>query len=116
MPFHPEAFHAGLKSYGIPIPTPEFRFWPDRKWRFDYCWTDKKIALEVDGSIWAGGRHNRGSGWMKDKEKLNCAVIAGYRVLHCTPQELVTHTNLTMLQAALGLPHGPTNPKNQCLG
>ena len=29
--------------------TPEYRFHPTRKWRFDYAWPENKIALEVEG-------------------------------------------------------------------
>jgi len=39
------------------------------------------LAVEVDGGTWTGGRHTRGAGFEADCEKLNAAVIAGFRVL-----------------------------------
>jgi hypothetical protein len=60
---------AFFASHGVPAPEAEFKFAPDRKWRFDFCWSPQRIALEVDGGIWVGGRHTRGSGFAKDMEK-----------------------------------------------
>lgn len=65
-------------------PEPEFRFHPVRKWRFDFCWPDKKLAVEIEGAIWTGGRHQTGSGFTADCEKLNAAILLGYRVLRFT--------------------------------
>lgn len=72
-------------SEKLPMPTPEFRFEPSRRWRFDWCWPDHKIALEIEGAVWTRGRHTRGSGFMKDMEKYNHAAQLGYRVFRCTP-------------------------------
>ena len=64
-------FFALLKDNNIKLPETEFKFHATRHWRFDYCWIDDKIALEVEGGIWINGRHNRGSGSIKDMEKYN---------------------------------------------
>lgn len=71
------------------MPTKEFRFHPTRKWRFDYCWLKEKVAVEIDGAIWARGRHTRGAGVLKDNEKINEAQRLGYRVFRFTPQQLI---------------------------
>lgn len=57
----------------------EYRFHPTRKWRFDFAWPDKKVAVECDGMVWqaGGGRHNTDA----DREKINTAVMMGWRVL-----------------------------------
>lgn len=75
--------------HGLPMPTKEFRFHPTRKWRFDYCWLKEKVAVEIDGAIWARGRHTRGAGVLKDNEKINEAQRLGYRVFRFTPQQLI---------------------------
>lgn len=64
----------------------EHRFHPTRRWRFDLAWPDRKLAVEVDGGQWmaGGGRHNSDA----DREKLNAAAIAGWRVLRYSPRQL----------------------------
>lgn len=55
----------------------EHRFHPTRKWSFDFAWPSIKLALELDGR----GRHQTVKGVREDCEKLNAAVILGWRVL-----------------------------------
>jgi very-short-patch-repair endonuclease len=62
----------------------EHRFHPQRKWRFDVALPAEKLAIEIDGGTWIGGRHTSGAGYEKDCEKLNAAVIEGWRVLRFT--------------------------------
>lgn len=66
---------------GLPEPQREFRFHPTRRWRFDLAWPDKSIAVEIDGAIFVQGRHTRGVGVERDMEKLNEAIVCGWRVL-----------------------------------
>lgn len=73
-----------LHKDGMPDPVCELRFAPPRKWRFDRAWPDAKIAVEIDGGTWMGGRHSRGEGYSNDCEKLNHAVLMGWRVLRYT--------------------------------
>jgi very-short-patch-repair endonuclease len=65
----------------------EYRFHPDRQWRFDYAIPSLRIAIEIDGGIWINGRHNRASGYIGDMEKFNAAATLGWVVLKFTPQE-----------------------------
>ncbi len=95
-------FFALLKLHKIPTPTTELAFAaPLRKWRFDYCWIPERVGLEVDGSIWTAGRHTRGSGWLKDSEKLNTAATMGFRMLRCTPQQLHSLDLLDVIRKTL---------------
>lgn len=94
-------FLALLKRAKLPPPVPEYRFHPTRKWRFDFAWPDQKVALECDGAVFTRGRHTRGSGWLKDTEKLNAAAVLGWRMLRCTPQALNTLKLIDTLSAAL---------------
>lgn len=64
----------------LPLPITEYRFAPPRRWRFDLAWVDQKVAVEVDGAVWVGGRHTRGSGAMGDYEKYEAALQLGWRV------------------------------------
>ena len=69
-------------------PKFEHRFDPERRWRFDFAWPEYFIAVEVDGGAWTRGRHTRGKGFIADCEKLNAAVLAGWKVLRFTPQQI----------------------------
>lgn len=64
--------------------THEYKFHPERRWRFDHAYVSLKVAVEYEGGIWTGGRHTRGIGYKKDCEKYNAAVKLGWRVLRYT--------------------------------
>lgn len=68
----------------LPVPEREHRFHPVRKWRFDFAWPEKLIAFECEGAIYMNGRHTRGSGFEKDCEKYNAAMLLGWRVFKVT--------------------------------
>ena len=72
---------------GIPDPIEEYMFHPERKWRFDYAWPAYMIAVEVEGGIWIGGRHNRPVGMKGDMLKYNEAARLGWRVFRFTHQQ-----------------------------
>ena len=65
----------------------ELQFHPDRKWRFDYAFPSRKIAIEIDGAIWTLGRHNRPRGYLNDMEKLNTAASMGWLILRFSTDE-----------------------------
>lgn len=79
----------------------EFKFHPVRKWRFDYAIPEYKIALEVEGGVWTGGRHTSSVGFMKDMEKYNTATLMGWRVFRTTPDELYRLKTLNLLKTAI---------------
>jgi len=94
------AFETLCKHAGIPAPEVEYRFTSARRWRLDYAWPEPKykIALEVEGAVWAQGRHTRGSGFVKDMEKYNELSILGWRLLRVTPQQMKSLEVLDLLQ------------------
>jgi hypothetical protein len=96
---------------GLPEPEQEYRFAPERKWAFDFCWPPQRIALEIEGGafgryivitngyerrkgqsipmkpgtvIRVGGRHNTGSGMEADCDKYSWAAILGWCVVRAT--------------------------------
>jgi hypothetical protein len=87
---------------GLPMPIAEYRFAPPRRWRFDYCWPDLKLALEVQGGIFTRGRHTRGAALLREHEKLNAAAALGYRVLFVTPQQLQDGEAVRIAREAIG--------------
>jgi very-short-patch-repair endonuclease len=62
----------------------EFRFHPSRRWRFDRALPSARVAIELEGGIWSGGRHTRGTGFEGDCEKYNAAQLLGWTVFRLT--------------------------------
>ena len=56
------------------------RFHPTRRWRFDYQWSDIKVALEIDG----GGHKIYWAMYRRDVEKMNAALFLGWQVFRVT--------------------------------
>lgn len=53
----------------------------------DLAWPKEKVALEVHGAVFQNGRHNRGDGFLKDREKMNEAQLMGWIVLEVARSE-----------------------------
>jgi hypothetical protein len=64
----------------LPEPDTEVLFSNDRKWRFDFAWTELMLAVEIEGGTWSGGRHIRPKGFQDDCVKYNEATLMGWRV------------------------------------
>lgn len=79
----------------------EFNFHPVRKWRFDYAVPEHKIALEVEGGVWTGGRHTSPKGFLGDIEKYNTATLMGWRVFRTTPDDLYKKKTLDLMKSAI---------------
>ena len=88
-------------AQGLPAPVAEFTFHETRKWRFDWAWPEQRIALECNGGIWVQGRHSRGSGLLKEHEKMNAAAVLGWKILYATPQNLNGPATFATLKEAL---------------
>lgn len=62
----------------------EFKFHPTRKWRFDLCFPDKKLAVEYEGIFSKKSRHTTVSGYSGDVEKYNAVAALGWKILRYT--------------------------------
>ena len=85
----------------------EHLFHPVRKWRFDFAIIDHKIAIEVGGGVFSGGRHTRGKGFMGDMEKYNSAVELGWKLIRVTPKQLKERKVIDSIKEILNI--GITN-------
>jgi very-short-patch-repair endonuclease len=83
-----ESFRRQATAHCIPEWVEEHRFDAVRKWRFDFAWPSRMLAVEVEGGTHSGGRHTRGAGYAADCEKYNAATISGWRVLRFTGDHL----------------------------
>ena len=96
----PEIFQQLCVTAGLPAPVAELKFCPDRRWRFDYAWEDRRVALEVEGGVYTGGRHTSSAGFVKDMAKYNRATVLGWRVLRVQPKELLTLRTIELIKEA----------------
>jgi len=88
---------------GIAVPATEYRFHPQRKWRFDIAWPSLRLAVEIEGGIHGGrGRHIRPVGFKLDAEKYNEAAIMGWRVIRVTHGWINGGQALSIIERAYG--------------
>jgi len=76
-------FSAHLQCANIKY-VPEYKFCEKRQWRADFALTEHKILIEIEGGVYSGGRHTRGSGFEKDCDKYNTATALGWKVFRFT--------------------------------
>lgn len=81
----------------------EYQFAPPRRWRFDFAWPKERVALEVEGGVFAGGRHTRGVGFEKDCEKYSRAAILRWVVIRVTARQIREGLALTWIEEALAV-------------
>lgn len=85
----------------LPVPETEYRFYAERRWRFDMAWPADKLALEIEGGTWIAGAHNRGRHFESDAEKYNEATLQGWRVLRVTTDMVEDGRALAWIERAL---------------
>lgn len=101
---------AQLALTALPPPVRELRFAPPRRWRADLAWPAARVIVEVDGAVFVRGRHTRGTGFMRDCEKLNAAVLAGWRVLRVTRPHILRGQAVQWITQALAAGPAHTHP------
>ena len=75
------SFEATWRLLGGPELETEHYFHPTRDWRSDYLHRPTMTLIELEGGVFSGGRHVRGSGFVEDAIKYNAATLLGYRVI-----------------------------------
>lgn len=90
------ALHLG--AHGIFFQR-EAQIIPGRKYRWDFIVGD--LAIEIQGGTWHVGAHSHGEGILRDCQKLNAAVLEGYRVLLFTTGMVESGEAIDTIQAAL---------------
>ena len=94
----PRALSPGEEAFALHCraeklsPDREYVFAPPRKWRFDFYFPQKKLAIEVEGGTGRYGRHQRPGGFEKDAEKYNTAAMLGITVLRYTTKMVMQGT------------------------
>ena len=102
-----------LKFAGLPQPThgqgcelPEFQFHETRKWRFDFAWPEKMIAVEYQGINWQPKSDNKSghqsiSGLIRDCEKFTEASLAGWTLILITAESVNSGQAVGWIERAL---------------
>ncbi|MCM0721187.1 endonuclease domain-containing protein [Parabacteroides sp. W1-Q-101] len=89
-----------LKHTGEEV-VAEYRFHPGRDWRFDFAIPSRRVAVEVEGGAFNGGRHIRPEGYLRDMEKYNEAAVSGWCVIRVLPGELLMLKTLRLVIRAV---------------
>ena len=76
----------------------EYRFDPERQFRFDLASVEHRIGFECNGHF--QGKHGRG--WSNDAEKLNLAQMQGWRVLVFSNRDVLCGNAKAFLAEWLG--------------
>jgi len=102
-----------VKAATLPMPMLEFSFNADENWksptgrvkrpRFDFAWPDPfiRIAAEIEGGSWSGGRHTRGKGFEEDCKKYNQAQLQGWTVYRFTAGMVKSGDALQTIERAI---------------
>jgi very-short-patch-repair endonuclease len=95
-------FAMHCKAYGLE-PKREVCLIPGRKFRFDFYFAGKDLAVEIEGGTFYGkSRHSTGPGFEKDCEKYNTAALAGIKVLRFTTRMVNSGYAIDSVRQALG--------------
>lgn len=77
----------------------EYKFC-ERDWRFDWANRDLRLAFECNGGKWSGG-HRRGEAIEDENDKINTAILMGWRVLQFTNEQVLDGRTKAFLQEHL---------------
>ena len=96
-----------IADAGLPKPRTEYRFHAHRQWRFDLCWKERLVALEIEGGIWMQTETGRSKGhahpkrFLQDLDKYNEAALYGWTVIRVTPAMIHDGRAIELLKRAL---------------
>jgi len=100
---HEAAFLFQIQSLGIKEPVQQFKFRETRKWRVDFAWPERKLAVEIEGGIWrrGGGAHSHPVNIERDIDKGNALAMAGYHLLRFTDKHIRSGEGVQTVKAFL---------------
>jgi hypothetical protein len=107
-----------IKAAGLPTPQTQYKFAREvvgnepgvrkrlkeaglQDWKFDFAWVDRRLAVEVEGGTWSGGRHVRGGGFEGDCRKYNEATLLNWRIFRFTTRMVMSGEALGLVERAL---------------
>ena len=82
----------------------EHKPFPDRRFRIDLAHLEApRLAVEVMGGIWSGGKHVRPSGYASNCEKACLLAIARWYYLPVTTEQVKNGQALAWIERALSV-------------
>lgn len=90
-----EEFALHCRVYNL-NPQREFVFHPSRKWRIDFAFPDKKLAVEVEGSV-----HRIKGRYAGDIEKYNALSRMGWTLLRYSAKMIHAGTAISEVMEVL---------------
>ena len=69
-----------------------------RRYRLDFAHPETRTGIEIQGAVYAGGRHVRGSGYERDCRKYNLAYTSGWTIFLLTSamaKDSIWHTMIS---------------------
>jgi very-short-patch-repair endonuclease len=90
-----------IRAQRLPPPIRDYQALLPRKFKCDLAWPERKLCIEVDGGELMRGRHNRAAGMASDCVKQNLLVLAGWKTLRFTGQQVKDGSALAVVREAL---------------
>ena len=90
------ALHCRLELPPAMQPKREYVPFPPRKWRLDFCWPDRKLAVEIESSV-----HRIKSRFASDLDKYNRLNLEGWTLLRYTRKMVETAEAIDTVKAFL---------------
>jgi hypothetical protein len=98
-----------IAEVNLPLPDQyEYRFMDSRDWRFDYAWTDLKVAIEYNGIIYSRRGQNMQktghttiTGLANSYEKIGEAQLRNWIVLETNPILVRDYVTVEQLARAI---------------
>jgi len=92
------AAHMRMKDFPLWVEEHAFAEHLGRRFRFDFAWPDRQIAVEVDSDV-----HRIRKRFDADMEKMFIAQALGWHVLRVTSRQIRKGEAIRMVSAALGI-------------
>jgi len=93
-------FALQLRDAGIPFER-EYKPIPGRRYRYDFFF-QPDLLVEINGGTFRHMGHSTGNGIQRDYDKANQAVLAGFRVLLFTGEDVKGTRAIVTVMKALG--------------
>jgi very-short-patch-repair endonuclease len=97
-----EEFSLHCRIYKL-RPEREYLFHPTRKWRIDFAWPERKLAVEIESSV-----HRINGRFASDLDKYNALQKGGWMLLRYTAKMVHAGTAIDDVLAVLGVTFLPS--------